>query len=58
MELEDEGKQVLATFRLATGPGGPCRGRVEVRYTIVDGKFTEWRQLDTDTPPEPEGPVV
>jgi hypothetical protein len=55
--LEDEGAKVLATFRLTPGPGGPCRGRVQVRYTIVDGKFKEWRQLDTDRP-APEGPVV
>jgi hypothetical protein len=54
--LQDEGAKVLATFRLAPGPGGPCRGRVQVRYTIVDGRFTEWRQLDTG--PAPEGPVV
>ena len=45
VELEDEGTQVLATFRLGARPGGPCRGRVQVRYTIEDGKFTEWRQL-------------
>ena len=55
--LEDEGAKVLATFRLTPGPGGPCRGRVQVRYTIVDGKFKEWRQLDTGNEP-PEGPVV
>jgi hypothetical protein len=54
--LRDEGSKVLATFRLTPGPGGPCRGRVQVRYTIVRGKFTEWRQLDTE--PAPEGPVV
>jgi hypothetical protein len=54
--LRDEGAKVLATFRLAPGPGGPCRGRVQVRYTIVNGRFTEWRQLDTE--PAPEGPVV
>jgi hypothetical protein len=57
ISLEDEGAKVLATFRLTPGPGGPCRGRVQVRYTIVDGKFKEWRQLDTDRP-TPEGPVV
>ena len=44
---------VLATFRLRRGPGGPCSGLVRVRYTIRDGKFTAWRQLQ-----EPEGPVV
>ena len=54
--LRDEGAKVLATFRLTPGPGGPCRGRVQVRYKIVGGRFTEWRQLDTE--PAPEGPVV
>jgi len=54
--LRDEGAKVLATFRLTPGPGGPCRGRVQVRYTIVDGQFKEWRQLDIE--PAPEGPVV
>jgi hypothetical protein len=47
--LEDEGATVLATFRLLPGPGGSCEGRVQVRYTIRDGKFKEWRQL----PPSP-----
>jgi hypothetical protein len=37
---------VLATFRLRTGPGGKCSGLVQVRYTIREGKFTEWRQLE------------
>jgi hypothetical protein len=37
--------RVLATFRLRAGPGGDCSGLVRVRYTIRDGKFTEWRQL-------------
>ena len=41
---------VLATFRLRAGPGGACSGLVRVRYTIRNGKFTEWRQLE-----EPEG---
>jgi hypothetical protein len=55
--LEDQGAKVLATFRLSPGPGGPCRGRVQVRYTIVAGKFKEWRQLGTQDPAE-QGPVV
>jgi hypothetical protein len=55
--LEDEGAKVLATFRLTPGPGGPCRGHVQVRYTIVKGEFKEWRQLGTGNAP-PEGPVV
>jgi hypothetical protein len=54
---EEASAKVLATFRLRAGPGGPCRGQVKVRYTIKDGKFKEWRQLDTGAP-EPEGPVV
>src|SRR4051794_1736950 len=44
---------VLATFRLRRGPGGKCSGLTRVRYTIRQGKFTEWRQL-----PEPSGPEV
>ena len=36
---------VLATFRLRRGPGGKCSGFTRVRYTIENGKFTEWRQL-------------
>jgi hypothetical protein len=42
---EEDGPKVLATFRLSPGPGGACKGKVQVRYTIRDGKFTEWRQL-------------
>jgi hypothetical protein len=54
---EETSARVLATFRLRAGPGGPCRGLVKVRYTIENGKFKEWRQLDTGEP-APEGPVV
>jgi hypothetical protein len=51
--VEDEpGPRSLASFRLREGPGGPCSGIVKVRFTIVKGKFTVWRQL----PEEPEGP--
>jgi hypothetical protein len=53
---EEDGPKVLATFRLTPGPGGPCRGRVQVRYTIKDGRFTEWRQLPSE--PAPAGPTV
>jgi hypothetical protein len=49
--LKDEPGTVLASFRLRRGPGGPCSGVVRVRYTIRDGKFTEWRQLPPDEPP-------
>jgi hypothetical protein len=50
--VEDEpGPKSLASFRLRKGPGGPCSGIVKVRFTIREGRFTEWRQL----PEEPEG---
>jgi hypothetical protein len=50
--VEDEpGPKSLASFRLREGPGGPCSGIVKVRFTIREGRFTEWRQL----PEEPEG---
>jgi hypothetical protein len=55
--VEDErGPKSLASFRLRAGPGGPCSGIVKVRFTIREGKFTEWRQLPEE--PEPTGPVV
>lgn len=55
--VEDEpGPRSLASFRLREGPGGPCSGIVKVRFTIKEGKFTEWRQLPEE--PEPPGPVV
>jgi hypothetical protein len=43
---------VLATFKLRRGPGGKCSGFTRVRYTIENGKFTEWRQLPDATGPE------
>jgi hypothetical protein len=53
---DEPGPKSLASFRLRRGPGGPCSGVVRVRFTIREGKFTEWRQLLEE--PEPEGPVV
>ena len=53
MEGGGHAHHVLATFRLRRGPGGRCSGLTRVRYTIRNGKFTEWRQL-----PEPRGPEV
>ena len=50
VRLKDEGRTVLATFSLREGPGGPCSGPVKVRYTIREGKFTEWRQLPNIRP--------
>jgi hypothetical protein len=55
--VEDEpGPKALASFALRAGPGGPCDGAVQVRVTIEDGRFTEWRQLPEA--PEPTGPLV
>jgi hypothetical protein len=51
IHLKHEVRTVLASFRLRRGPGGPCSGVVKVRYTIRDGKFTEWRQLPSEEPP-------
>jgi hypothetical protein len=54
--VEDEpGPKSLASFRLKTGPGGPCSGIVKVRFTIRNGKFTEWRQFPQVPPPESTG---
>jgi hypothetical protein len=54
VRLKDEGRRVLAAFRLRAGPGGRCSGVVRVRYTIRRGKFTEWRQLPNASPgPDP-----
>jgi hypothetical protein len=56
-DVDDEpGPKSLASFRLRAGPGGPCSGIVKVRFTIREGRFTEWRQLQEA--PEPSGPVV
>jgi hypothetical protein len=57
--VEDEpGPRSLASFRLREGPGGPCSGIVKVRFTIREGKFTEWRQLPEEpVPPDSVGPV-
>jgi hypothetical protein len=53
VDFEDEpGPKALASFRLRAGPGGPCAGVVEVRFTIRNGRFRVWRQL----PPEGQSP--
>lgn len=57
VEVEDEpGPKALASFTLSAGPGGPCDGTAQVRVTVKDGRFTEWRQLPQA--PGPEGPVI
>jgi hypothetical protein len=50
-DVDDEGDTVLASFRLRTGPGGPCRGEVRVRFTIRKHKFTIFRQLQESAVP-------
>jgi hypothetical protein len=56
-DVEDEpGPKALASFTLSEGPGGPCEGTTQVRVTVKNGLFTEWRQLPQG--PEPSGPVV
>lgn len=59
---DEPGPRALGSFRLRTGPGGPCAGVVQVRFTFRDGRFTVWRQLPpADEPPAdepPAGPVV
>jgi hypothetical protein len=50
IEVEDEGKRVLASFRLRAGPGGPCAGIVKVRFAFRGGRFSEFRQLPGEEP--------
>ena len=50
VEVEDEGERVLATFRLRDGPGGACDGFVRVRFAFRDDRFSEFRQLEQDSP--------
>ena len=45
VKVKDEGRKVLASFRLRAGPGGPCQGVVKVRFSFEDGRFTEFVQL-------------
>jgi hypothetical protein len=54
VRTDDEGRTVLALFRLRRGPGGRCSGSVRVRFTIRKGKFREWRQLPERPPPAGE----
>ncbi|MGI8441308.1 MAG: nuclear transport factor 2 family protein [Thermoleophilaceae bacterium] len=49
-----EERASVATFRLREGRGGPCRGDAKVRFTVRDGKMTEWRQLPEAPPPRGE----
>ncbi len=58
-EVRDEGRTVIAAFRLRDGPGGPCEGDARVRFRLRDGKFTEWRQLsESPAPPGVEATIL
>jgi hypothetical protein len=52
--VKDEGATSVGTFALKRGSGGPgsnCDGSATVRFRIVGGRFTRWRQL-------PQAPAV
>ncbi len=56
-DVEDEGKTLVAAFRLRGGPAGGCDGgTARVRFRFEDGKFSEWRQLSE--PPPAEGDIA
>jgi hypothetical protein len=60
VDVEDlPGPRSRASFRLRAGPGGPCTGIVKVRFTIRNGKFTEWHQPpgQQEEPEEQEVPA-
>lgn len=63
-DVKDEGKSVLATFRLFDGPGGRCEPRdgsiasARVRCVISRGRFLAWHQLPESRSPEPGGRSV
>ena len=51
-DVADEGRTVVAAFRLRDGPGGACKGTARVRFRFRDGRFAEWRQFEeSDAPP-------
>jgi hypothetical protein len=47
----EEKDDTLAYFRLKRGPGGACHGTVRVRFTIHEGKFSQFRQLPGQAEP-------
>jgi len=53
--VEHEGERLLVSFRLRTGPGGPCQGIVKVRFSFEGMRFSEFLQLpgEGDEPPLP-----
>jgi hypothetical protein len=54
-KIVNEGRTLLASFKLRAGPGGPCKGSARVRFKIEHGRFTEWRQLLEPVLPKPPG---
>ena len=44
-DVDDEGDDVLAAFRLRDGPGGSCERQRAGAVPLPRQKFTEWRQL-------------
>jgi hypothetical protein len=44
--------RVLATFKLVAGPGGPCKGKAQVRFRIEKGHITEWVRTASGPPPD------
>lgn len=52
-DVKDEGKTVLAAFRLVKGNGSAtsCDGPARVRFTFSGTKFKVWRQLSEPAAP-------
>lgn len=53
-DVKDEGRTVVAAFRLrpGSGPKRACNSNARVRFKFSGNKFTEWRQLvDPDAAP-------
>ncbi len=53
-DVEDEGRTVVAAFKLrpGSGPRSSCDASARVRFKFSGNKFTEWRQL-AEPPPAP-----
>lgn len=52
-DVKDEGKTILAAFRLVKGkgPASSCDGPARVRFTFSGNKFKVWRQLPAPAAP-------
>jgi hypothetical protein len=53
VEVKHEGERLLVSFRLRTGPGGPCEGVVKVRFSFEGMRFSEFLQLPGEGDEEP-----